>query len=113
MLGRSTMETIFSLGQLMENYWAKRKNLHVIFINLEKANDRVPRDLIWWVLNKRNVRRGYIEINKDMYKGVLTSVRTTCGEIVEFTATIGLHQGSALSSYLFALIMDELTAHID
>ena len=26
--------------------------------------------------------------------------------------TIGLHQGSTLSPYLFALIMDELTAHI-
>ena len=39
-------------------------------------------------------------------------MRTTCGETREFPMTIGLHQGSALSPYLFALIMDELTAHI-
>ena len=50
MPGRSTMEAIFSLRQLMEKYQAKRKNLHM-------AYDRVPRDLIWWVLNKRNVLR--------------------------------------------------------
>ena len=47
-----------------------------------------------------------------MYDGAITSVRTTCGETGEFLLTIGLHQGSALSPYLFALIMDELTAHI-
>ena len=56
--------------------------------------------------------RGYIEIIKDMNKGDVTSVRTTCGETGKFPVTIGLHQGSTLSPYLFALIMGELTAHI-
>ena len=42
----------------------------------------------------------------------VTSVRTTCGETGEFLVTIGLHLGSALSRYLFALITDELTTHI-
>ncbi|RWR83605.1 proline--tRNA ligase, chloroplastic/mitochondrial-like protein [Cinnamomum micranthum f. kanehirae] len=37
---RSTMEAIFSLRQLMEKYRAKRKNLHMVFIDLEKAYDR-------------------------------------------------------------------------
>ena len=40
------------------------------------------------------------------------SVGTTCGEICEFPMTIGLHLGSTLSPYLFTLIMDELTTHI-
>ena len=78
------MEAIFSLRQLMEKYQAKRKNLHM-------AYDRVPRDLIWWVLNKRNVPRGYIEIIKDMYEGAVTSVRNTFGETGEFLMTVGLH----------------------
>jgi hypothetical protein len=112
MPGRSTMEAIFSLRQLMEKYRAKRKNLHMVFIDLEKAYDRVPRNLIWWVLKKRNVPRGYIEILKDMYEGAITNVKTTCGETGGFPVTIGLHQGSSLSPYLFALIMDELTVHI-
>ena len=59
-----------------------------------------------------NGPRGYIEIIKDMYEGAVTSVRTTCGKTEEFPITIDLHQGSALSPYLFVLIMDELTAHI-
>ena len=40
------------------------------------------------------------------------SVRIFCGEISEFSLITGLHQGSALSSYLFELIIDELTTHI-
>lgn len=42
-----------------------------------------------------------------MYNRVVISVRTSGG--IEFPITIGLHQGSALSSYLFALMIDELT----
>ena len=82
------------------------------FIDLEKAYDRVPRELIWSVLKKKGVIRGYIDIIKDMYEGVVTSVRTIGGETKEFPVTVGLHQGSALSPYLFALVMDELTSHL-
>ena len=105
------MEAIFSLRQLMKNFQAKRKNLHMVFIDLEKAYDIVSRDLIWWILNKRNAPRDYIEIIKEAYEAAITSVRTAYGETCEFPVTIGLHQGLALSPYLFALIMDELIAH--
>jgi hypothetical protein len=37
-----------------------------------------------WVLNKRNVPRGYIESIKNMYEGAVTSVRTTYGKTREF-----------------------------
>ena len=84
----------------------------MVFIDVEKAYDRVPSVLIQWDLNKRNFLRGYIAIIKDMYNGALMSVRTTCGETNEFLVTIGLHQGSTLNLYLFALIIDELAAII-
>ena len=34
------------------------------------------------------------------------------GERNEFVIIVGLHQGSTLSPYLFVLVMDELTRHI-
>ena len=55
---------------------------------------------------------GYIDVIKDMYKGAAMNVRTTCGKIDEFPMTIDLHQGVALSPYLFAHIMDQLIAHM-
>jgi hypothetical protein len=47
-----------------------------------------------------------------MYDNVVTSVRTSDGDTNDFTINIGLHQGSALSSYLFALVMDGVTRDI-
>ena len=44
-----------------------------------------------------------------MYDGDITRVRTSGGIISEFPIIIGLHQGSGLIPYLFALVIDELT----
>ena len=44
-----------------------------------------------------------------MYKGAKTSVRTAVGDTEVFPIDIGLHQGSAISPFLFAIVLDELT----
>ena len=47
-----------------------------------------------------------------MYEWVVTTIRSPAGETNEFPITVGLHQGSTLSPYLFALVMDELMRKI-
>jgi hypothetical protein len=47
-----------------------------------------------------------------MYNNVVISVRTSDGDTNQFPINIGLHQGSALSPYLFALVLDEVTRDI-
>ncbi|KAL6505368.1 hypothetical protein OROGR_025185 [Orobanche gracilis] len=79
---------------------------------MEKAYDKVSREVLWWALAKKGVSRKYIDIIKDMYEGASTSVRTNVGRTEEFLITIGVHQGSALSPFLFAIVMDELTRGI-
>ena len=59
-----------------------------------------------------SVPRGYIDIIKDIYEGCVTNVKISCKKTSEYPTTTRLHQGSALSSYMFALLMDKLTAHI-
>lgn len=49
---RLTIEAIYLLRQLMEKY--RDKYLHMIFINLEKTYDRVPREINQWVLGIEN-----------------------------------------------------------
>jgi hypothetical protein len=47
-----------------------------------------------------------------MYDNVVTSVRTSDGDTNDFSINIGLYQGSALSPYLFSLVMDDVTRDI-
>ena len=53
---------------------------------------------------KKRVPIKYIDIIKDMYDGVVANVRTYGGITSDFSITIGLHQGSALSPFLFAIV---------
>jgi hypothetical protein len=110
MPGRSTMELIFLIRQLMEGYREQKKDMHMIFIDLKKAYDKVPMNVMWWALQKYTVSSKYITLIKDMYDNVVTSVRTSNGDTIPIN--VGLHQGSALSPYLFTLVMDEVTRDI-
>jgi hypothetical protein len=67
---------------------------------------------MWWALQKHKVSSKYITLIKDMYDNVVTSVQTSDGDTNDLSINICLHQGSALSPYLFALVMDEVTRDI-
>jgi hypothetical protein len=106
------MEAIFLIRQLMERCREQKKDLHMVFIDLEKAYDKVPKNIMRWPLQKHKVLTKYITLIKDMYDIVVTSVRTSDGYTNDFPINIGLHQWSALIPYLFALVMDEVTRDI-
>jgi hypothetical protein len=90
----------------------QKKDMHMIFIDLEKAYDKVTRNVIWWALRKHKVSSKYITLINDMYDNVVTSVQISDRYTNDFLINIGLHQGSALSSYLFGLVMDEVIRDI-
>jgi hypothetical protein len=74
MPGRSAMETIFLVRELMKRYKEQNNDLHMVFIDLKKAYDKIPWDVMWWAWEKHKVPAKYTTLIKDTYDNVVTSV---------------------------------------
>ncbi|KAK3548436.1 hypothetical protein QTP70_013068, partial [Hemibagrus guttatus] len=83
-----------------------------VFVDLEKAYDRVPREELWYCMKKSGVAEKYVRVVQDMYERSRTVVRCAVGQTEEFKVEVGLHQGSALSPFLFAIVMDQLSEEV-
>ena len=101
MPGKSTTDALFALRVLMEKYREGQKELHCVFVDLEKAYDKVPREEVWYCMRKSGLAEKYVRIVQDMYDGRTTAVRCAVGVTEGFEVKVGLHQGSALSPCLF------------
>ncbi|KAK3542749.1 hypothetical protein QTP70_001883 [Hemibagrus guttatus] len=109
---KSTTDAIFALRILMEKYRDGQRELHCVFVDLEKAYDRVPREELWYCMRKSGVAEKYVRVVQDMYERSRTVVRCAVGQTEEFNVKVGLHQGSALSPFLFAIVMDQLSEEV-
>ncbi|GKG42216.1 retrovirus-related pol polyprotein LINE-1, partial [Tanacetum coccineum] len=70
--GRAMIEAIHLLRSPIEKYRERQRDLHIAFLDLEKAYDNVPCDLVWRTLTDKGTPRRYLKVIKDMYEGVKT-----------------------------------------
>ena len=110
--GKGTMDAVFVLRQLQEKMLEKQKKIYVALLDLEKAYDRVPRDVVYWYLRKRGVPEKMVNLVKATYDKVKTEVRIPHRDTEKFMIDVGLHQGSVLSPFLFVALMDTLTEEV-
>ena len=72
--GRSTTEAVFLIRQVMKWFREQKKDLHLVFIDLKNAYDKIPRNVMWWALDKYKVPSKYVTLIEDMYNNVVSSV---------------------------------------
>jgi hypothetical protein len=94
---------------LIEKHREKQQPLHLAFLDLEKAFDRVPHDVIWFALRRSGVPEELVEWVRLLYQDPKSRVQAAAGTSKDFQITVGVHQGSALSPLLFILVMDAIT----
>ena len=86
---------------------------HCAFIDLENVYDMVPIEELWECLRLAETSECYVRIIKNMYDRATTTLRSAAELTEEFkVSVVGLHQGSALSPFLFVIIMDKLMEDI-
>ena len=64
MPGRLTIEVIYLLRRLMGLYKDKKVDPRMVFIDLEKAYDRVPHEVLWRCLEKKGCHLSIFELLK-------------------------------------------------
>ena len=62
------MDAIFIARIMQERFLAKKKDLYFTFVDLEKAFDRVPRQVVTWALRKVSLEEWIIRVVKAMYE---------------------------------------------
>jgi hypothetical protein len=81
--------------------------LWIAFVDLEKAFDTVPREvLLWWYLRRLGVEEWIVTAINALYEDETTSVQSTQRESKECGVKVGVHQHSAASPLLFYIVLE-------
>ena len=109
MPGKGTLDAIFIVRRMQEEYQKKDKKLYMCFVDMEKAFDRVPRKVMEWAMRKKGLSEVIVWAVMSLYDGAKTRVRVGSVYSEEFEVKVGVHQGSVLSPLLFAIVVDVIT----
>ena len=109
MLGKGTIDAVFILTRLQEEYLDKEKKLYMCFVDLEKAFDRVPRRVLEWAMRKRGIPEAMVRAVMSLYEGEKTRVRVGLELSEEFEVKVRVHKGSAFLPLPFAIMVDVIT----
>ena len=103
---RGTIDAVFILRRLQEEYHAKGIKLCMCFVDLEKAIDRVPSKVLERTMRKKGIPEVLDRSVKNLYEGAKMRVMADFELSDDFAVKVGMHQGSVLSPFLFAVVVD-------
>lgn len=104
--GRSCTDNTFTIKQIIEKHREHNKETHILFIDYKKAFDRVVREKLWDILERRGIPLHLIRVIKSMYKN--SKITITDNETKMATINLGLRQGCSLSPILFNIYIDDV-----
>ena len=86
-----------------------KKKLWMFFVDMENAFYRLPRKLLEWTIWKKWIPDVLVRSVMILYEGAKARVRVDSELLEEIDVDEGMHQGSVLSLFLFAVVVDVVT----
>ncbi|KAI3357835.1 hypothetical protein L3Q82_016224 [Scortum barcoo] len=80
--GRGTVDQLYTLHRVLEGLWEFAQPVHMCFVDLEKAFDRVPRGILWGVLREYGVRGPLLRAVRSLYDRSRSLVRIAGNDVV-------------------------------
>ncbi|KAK3530107.1 hypothetical protein QTP86_014770 [Hemibagrus guttatus] len=103
---RGTLDQLYTLHRVLEGLWEFAQPVHMCFVDLEKAFDRVPCAVLWEVLWEYGVCGPLLRAVRSLYNQSRSLVRIASCKSDLFPVHVGLQQGCPLSPVLFIVFMD-------
>ena len=108
--GRGCVDMIFVARQLMEKAIEHGETLFVLFVDLKKAYDSVPRQALWKVLMKCGVPTRMLGIIQSFHQDMNAEVRVGSAMSESLEVKNGLRQGCTLAPTLFNMYFSAMVA---
>lgn len=98
----STTDNAFVLYTLITKYLRhKGGRFYTLFVDFEKAFDRVDRSALWHKLLTQNVSSKMVQMLKVIYADVKTCIKTPIGLTDYMCCPLGVRQGCIISPIMF------------
>ncbi|KAK3528573.1 hypothetical protein QTP70_003741 [Hemibagrus guttatus] len=103
------MDQLYTFHRVLEGSWEFAQPVHMCFVDLEKAFDRVLCGILWEVLWEYGVRGPLLRAVLSLYNQSRSLVRIASCKSDLFPVHVGLRQGCPLSPVLFIVFMDRIS----
>ena len=111
--GKSTVDCIFTLNSNIAKTLGMGGKLYCVFIDYEKAFDKIDRTFLWQKLLKEKVSGKFVNALRSMYTVVKSCVRYRSNTSRFFNSYNGLKQGDPSSPLLFMLFINDIKQNIN
>ena len=101
----STSHAIFLTRRLQDISEQQGSNMILLFLDWEKAFDRIKHDRLWIALQRLGIHEHFIDVLQDGYRKASFFVEDEYGASQTKKQRAGIRQGCLLSPYLFVLLM--------
>ncbi|KAI3354168.1 hypothetical protein L3Q82_018704, partial [Scortum barcoo] len=91
--GRGTLDQLYTLHRVLEGLWEFAQPVHMCFVDLEKAFNRVPRGILWGCSAEYGVRGPLLRAVRSLYDRSRSLVRIAGSKSDLFPVHVGLRQG--------------------